>query len=208
MPELAPESVEVVELARGRVFVVLRDAGEGVVVLDERGRLVRGVERLAAVARHARALEQVATALAEARLDRRLEHATHSRASLEELMPDGEPRVAGDLRRVLDELETYRRRLLELRDERHRRAQATERTLRRTVSLLTEAARADRAVVRATRRLAVSCTESTAKNPCATALHRWALARLTGDDLPFFHPELDEVDGALFVEEFVRAARA
>ena len=85
IPGFSPDSVQVVELARGNAFVVVRMLPSGVVVLDRAGRLVRGRDRLATIGRHLRAVEQVGQALAEARLEQRGEHAALSGVLLERL---------------------------------------------------------------------------------------------------------------------------
>jgi len=152
MPALSPDSVEVVELVRGRAFVVVRTRPSGVVVLDEAGKLVRGRPRLAAIARHLHAVRQVETLLTESQLERRLEQASRSTVFLGRVTAT----LSGkELRRVAttlgQDVELYRSRLITLTDERHRLAPATERTLRRMVSCLNTAARADRGVVRTAR---------------------------------------------------------
>lgn len=211
MPALSPDSVEVVELVRGQAFVVVRTNPSGVVVLDESGRLVRGRPRLAAIARHLRAVRQVDAVLAESQFERRLEHAQRSTALLGRL---AEVIAGKELRRgtvVLGrDVELYRIRLVALHDEQRRVAPATERTLRRTVACLNDAARADRGVVRTTRSLGatlagVPCDDRT--SPVAS-LRRWVVARLGSPDLPFFHEEIDGSGEGEFVREFVVAARS
>ncbi len=211
MPALSPDSVEVVELVRGRAFVVVRTHPSGVVVLDEAGKLVRGRPRLAAIARHLHAVRQVEALFAESQLGHRLEHASKSAALLD--------RIAGalpgkELRRgaavlALD-VELYRTRLVALADERGRLAPATERTLRRTVSCLNAAARADRGVVRTARTLgaALAGVPAGERTSPAASLRSWVVARLGSSDLPFFHEEIDETDQDEFVREFVTSARS
>jgi hypothetical protein len=211
MPHLAPDSVEVVELVRGRAFVVVRKAPDGVVVLEETGRIVRGRERLAAIAAHVCALSHVRHAVAEAQLDRRVEHTSRSSALLRGVAASSrDRRLRRDLRELLAELDAYRVRLDALQEEWLRPAPATERTLRRLVSLLNAAARDDRAIVRSTRELAADIARARANgNGAAPAmLERWAIARLGCADLPFFYWELDAEDDVAFVVDFVRAARA
>lgn len=211
MPALSPDTVEVVELVRGRAFVVVRTNPSGVVVLDEAGRLVRGRPRLAAIARHLQAVRQVDAVLAAAQVERRLEHASHSTALLERV---GRALSARELKRgatgLCFDVEHYRSRLVVLHDERTRIAPATERTLRRMVSSLNEAARADRAVVRTTRSVggALAAVPAGDRTSPAASLRRWVVARLGTPDLPFFYEEIDGSGGAEFVREFVVAARA
>jgi hypothetical protein len=211
MPALSPDSVEVVELVRGQAFVVVRTNPSGVLVLDESGRLVRGRPRLAAIARHLRAVRQVDAVLAETQLERRLEHASRSTALLERL---AEAVAAKQLRRgtidLRQDVELFRTRLVALRDEQRRFAPATERTLRRTVACLNAAARADRRVVRATRSLgaALAGVPNDDRTSPVASLRRWVVARLGSPDLPFFHEEIDASDESEFVREFVVAARS
>lgn len=211
MPALSPDSVEVVELVRGRAFVVVRTHPSGVVVLDEAGRLVRGRPRLSAIARHVHAVRQVEALLAESQLDRRLEEASWSATFLGQVTSTLSGR---DLRRdaatLGQDVELYRMRLVALTDERRRLAPATERTLRRMVSCLNDAARADRGVVRTTRAVGATLVGVPAgewASPVA-GLRRWVVARLGSSDLPFFHEEIDATDRGEFVREFVAAARS
>jgi hypothetical protein len=211
MPALSPDSVEVVELVRGQAFVVVRTNPSGVVVLDESGKLVRGRPRLAAIARHVRAVRQVDAVLAESQLERRLEHASRSTALLGRL---AEAIAGKELRRrtvvLRRDVELYRTRLVALHDEHRRIAPATERTLRRTVACLNDAARADRGVVRTTRTVGVTLAgvPSDDRTSPAASLRRWVVARLGSPDLPFFDAEIDGSDDGEFVREFVAAARS
>jgi hypothetical protein len=205
MPQLAPDSVEVVELARGSAFVVVRTAPAGIVVLDERGRLVRGRERVGAIARHVATLREVDEVLRDAQLERRLEHAERSSSLLREL---DLRKSACDVGPLLTDLASFRAKVEALLDERAR-APATERTLRRTVNLLNDAAAADRAVVRAVRVVADSiagASLSDRASPEAT-LRRWVLARLSSPDLAYFHDELGERERSRYVSDFIAAAR-
>jgi hypothetical protein len=206
MPELAPDSVEVVELVRGSAFVVVRTAPSGIVVLDERGRLVRGRDRLVAIARHVATLREVDGALREAQLELRLEHAVRSLSLLGEL---DLAKSACDVKRLLSDLDQFRVSLEALIDERLR-APATPRTLRRTVNLLNEAAVADRAVVRTVRAAAATIASASFSGRASpeSTLRRWVLARLSNADLPFFLYELGECDRSRQVAEFVTAARS
>jgi hypothetical protein len=209
MPGLAPDSVEVVELVRGRAFIVVRTAPDGVVVLEESGRLVRGRDRLVSIARHVCALAHVELAFTEAQLDRRLEHTTRSTSLLGDAAASVRNRPARrELRAVVDELDAYGDLLTTLHEERLRPLPATERTLRRLVTMLNAAARRDRAVVRGTRRLAAALSLAGQDGATMATLERWVIARLGSADLPFFYWDLDEGSDARFVAEFVRAARA
>lgn len=211
----APESVEVVELTRGRPFVVVRTAAEVLLVLDERGRLVRGRDRLGAVARHLDLVVRVRATVEEARLDRRREHVEHSidllgghrRAFRTSSTGRCVSAVLESLGALGGSLEIVR---LEL--ERQRSAPPTERTLLRTIGLLNEAAVADRAVVLAARRLAAELGRAeevpTPQRASVRTLRRWTVARLASPDLPFFYAELHEPEGQRFVEAFVAAGRA
>lgn len=213
MPGLAPDSVEVVELARGEAYAVLRSRPAGILVLDERGRVVRGRERLAAIGRHVRTLGLVRGLLAEARVDLRAEEAERSLELLSVLDAD-RPRVPGAMR--VAEIRSLISRLrgsLELVQEEERRGlPPTERTLRRTTALFDDAARADRRVVRAVRLLASDLAAAGRLRPeqpdrSSVVLLRWILGRLERPDMPFALLELDEPGERLDVAEFVAAAR-
>lgn len=211
MPALSPDSVEVVELVRGQAFVVVRTNPSGVVVLDESGRLVRGRPRLAAIARHLLAVRLLDAVVAESQLERRLEHASRSAALLERLAAALAGKELGRGTAALGrDVELYRARLAVLYDERQRIAPATERTLRRTVSHLNDAARADRGVVRTTRALGatLAAVPSDDRAPPIASLRRWVVARLGSADLPFFDEEIEGSDKGEFVREFVIAARS
>lgn len=211
MPGLAPDSVEVVELTRGRPYIVVRMVPSGVVVLDERGRLVRGRNRLVAIARHLYAVGRVRAALEEARLERRWQHVEHSIVLLErQRRLFGRTVVARGIAGLVSELETLRDRLGDVRVEleRQRALPPTERTLRRTVGLLNAAAGADRGVINATRQLAADVVRVDRFRAGAPALRRLLIARLASADLLFFYWELDEREGRCFVEDFVASARA
>lgn len=214
MPDLVPDTVEIVELARGRLYVVVRTAPSGVVVLDERGRLVRGRSLLAAIARHLDAVVRVGAALEEARLDQRLLHAEQAIALLERQRRQWGSGAAGRcFAATVEALVGLRTRLetVVVEHERGRSHSPTERTLRRTVCLLNEAASADRTVALAVRRLAAELarTDGRAATPrtTATALSRWLLARLSGTELPFFYRELDEALSERFVSGFLASTR-
>jgi hypothetical protein len=200
-PSLAPDSVEVVELARERPYVLVRTAPAGVVVLDERGRLVRGRDRIARIARHVRAVAALERVQEEAQLERRLEHARESIVFIEGVGRD-------DPRPVIVALQALEGRLLAVLLDRRRGVLTTERTLRTRIELHNDAARADRRVVHATRALAGELAGARETRPAGrSALHRWIVARLGSSDLPFFHPELDASDAAVFVAELVAATR-
>jgi hypothetical protein len=115
---------------------------------------------------------------------------------------------------ALDSLDALRAGLEAVRAEleRQRLLPPTERTLQRTIVLLNEAAGADRTVVLATRRLAVELARDgqvpAPVRASVRTLRRWALGRLASSDLHYFYPELDEREGARFVQAFVAAARA
>jgi hypothetical protein len=212
LPGFAPDSVEVVELIRGQAFVVVRTAPAGVAVLDEYGRLVRGRPRLEAIARHVDALGRTRLAFEEARLERRRVYAEESIALLARQCrvfsrQALRPRIAA----LVDRLEALRDRLGTVQSEleRQRGLPPTERTLRRRIGLLNNAAAADRAVVLAARVLAADLmrVERGAKAHAPTTLQRWLAARLGSSDLPFFYAELDELEGRRFVESFVASAR-
>jgi hypothetical protein len=201
-PSLAPDSVEVVELARERPYVLVRTAPAGVVVLDQRGRLVRGRDRIARIARHGRAVAALERVQEEAQLERRLEHARESIVFIEEGVGRDDPRP------VIVTLRALEGRLLAVLLDRRRGVLTTERTLRTRIELHNDAARADRSVVRATRALAGELAGAReTRSAGRSALHRWIVARLGSSDLPFFHPELDASDAAVFVAELVAATR-
>jgi hypothetical protein len=213
IPGLAPDSVEIVELARGQAFVVVRTRGAGVVVLDSAGRLVKGRERLTVIGRHLRSLALLDRALQDARLAQRREHAERSIAFLGQAVAGPRGKKAGPgVADVVARLEALVGAIDEVaaQAERDRELPPTERTLRRTVMLLNEAAAADREVVRAARRLAeqLAARRSTeAARPVEEKLHRWVVARLAGVDMPYFHPELEEAETARYVASFVAAVR-
>jgi hypothetical protein len=210
MPGLVPESIEVVELVRGRPHVVVHCSPAGVVVLDERGRLVRGRERLLAVARHLDGTRRAYRALEQGLLERRRAHAEESVALLSRQLSRQRRTVLREsVSALLTELEALRERLALLEAEFRRRPglQPTERTLRRTMAILNEAARTDRRVVLATRRLAAVMAGIDGPTRRLETLRRWVAARLASSDLAFFVPELEEQERSRFVEEFVAAAR-
>ncbi len=213
MPGLLPDTVEVVEPSRGEVFVVVHTRPVGLVVLDGAGRLVRGRGRLAAIAAHRSASLALGRALREAFVGQRLEHARRSVA----LLADARARLGGQralpvaaLERALGRLELA---LHELAAAERRQAERppTERTLRRTITLLNDAAGADRDVVRVARALAVLLPGETgrpsARTNAATTIHRWIVARLASPDLRFFLPELERGEARETVRAFVDAAR-
>lgn len=210
MPGLSPDSIEVVELLRGKPFVVLR-SGYGVVVLDERGRLVRSPSRLAAVASHLRACAHLTEWGREALLPRRLDEAAAGAVVIEHLPPGargGKPGLAlSNLRGRLRELASA---LDAAHEELRRSLPPTQRTLRRAVEAANDAARADREVARAARAAGASLPESPSTahggRPLAV-LARWISARLAAHDLPFLYPELSEREDAAAVSAFVAAAR-
>jgi hypothetical protein len=212
LPGFAPDSVEVVELTRGRAYVVVRTAPVGIVVLDECGRLVRGRPRLEAIARHVDALGRTRLAFEEARLERRSLYAEESIALLERQRRVCSRQALGPrIAALVDRLEALLDRLGAVRGEleRQRGFPPTERTLRRRIGLLNDAAAADRAVVLAARLLAADLmrVENSAKTHAPTTLQRWLTARLGSSDLPFFYAELDELEGRRFVESFIASAR-
>jgi hypothetical protein len=213
IPGFAPDSVQVVELARDQTFVVVRTRPAGVVVLDRAGRLVKGRDRLSVIGRHLRSLTLLEGVLEEARLAQRREHAERSIAFLGQAVasPRGRRARAG-VTAVVAALEALVRAIdiVAAQADRRRELPPTERTLRRIVMLHNEAAAADREVVRAARRLAAQLalkhpTESV--RPVDDKLHRWVVARLAAVDLPYLLPELEEEETARFVESFVVAAR-
>lgn len=213
MPGLVPETVEVVELARGRSFVVVRTTPAGLVVLDAAGRLVRGRERLTEIAEHLDAVERARATLGEARIDSRQEHAERSLAllgRLREHLPAGP--LAAEAAGLTGALGAFGERLDALAAElaRQGRLPPTRRTLGRTVALLNEAAAADRAVVRASRRAAAALAQlpDADGDPRLAGLHRWLAARLAGPDLPFSYAELDEPERTERVAAFVAEATA
>lgn len=209
LPGLAPDSVQVVELVRGRAFVVVRTRPDGVLVLDAAGRLVRGRERLVAIARHVDATARVERALADAQLERRLEHATRSAEFLDTASREiAERGVKTAVVRVVGDLGTLAERLSVLRDEWQRQVPATERTLRRLVTLLDSAARSDRDVVRGARELALALCSRSPDGPGVAPVRRWVAARLASADIPFFYWELDAAESERYVADFVRVARA
>lgn len=211
MPGVVPDSVELVELVRGRPYVAIRGSPVGVVVLDERGRLVRSRTRLAAIGRHLDTTSRVRSVLEQTLLDRRRAHLEQSLLLLErELAGQRRASLRESLSALLAELEGLRAALdgLEQDLRRQQGLLPTERTLRRTVALLNEAARADRRVVFATRRLTAAVAAGNVPSERFATLRRWAAARLASSDLPFFYSELDEGESKLAVESFVAAARA
>jgi hypothetical protein len=210
LPGLAPDSAEVVALARETTFVVVRTAPSGLVVLDRSGRPVRSRERLAAIGAHMRTTTLLARALSEGRLDHRREHAERSIALLRQGARGRGP-LARRLAATCDQL----RGLVTAIDAaeqaaRPREAPLTERTARRAALLLNVAAMADRAVVAETRRLAVLLLRppDVAPSLAEEKLLRWAVARLGSIDLPLFMPELDRLESDRWIATFVVSARA
>jgi hypothetical protein len=211
VPDLLPDSVEVVELVRGRPYVIVHTPPEAVAVLDERGRLVRGKARLAAVARHLDATGRVGRLLEQTLLERRRAHVEQSMALLRrQLSRYRRGSLRDAVAELLAELDGLGASLDGLEDDlrRQRGLPPTVRTLRRTVVLLNEAARADRRVVLATRSLAAEVARSRRGRDPAETLTRWIAARLASSDLPFYVAELDERESDVYVEGFVASARA
>ena len=207
MPELVPDSVEVVELARGEPYVVVRLRSSGVLVLDRLGRLVRNRDRLSAIARHLRAVEQVGRAFEEARLPQRLEHVRLSLALIDRpsaRRPQRTPSLDG-VSSALRGLELAIEAAL-AQVGRWREAPPTERTLRRSVSLLNEAAAADRAVIRTLRDLGAALSPELS-DPLIEKLRRWVVARLSSPDIPLFMQELAAADQDLYAASFWKATR-
>jgi hypothetical protein len=209
LPGLAPDSAEVVALARESTFVVVRTAPAGLVVLDRAGRPVRSRERLAAIGRHLRTTALLAEAVAEARFDHRREHAERSVVLLRQAArgrgPLGKRAAATSnrLRALADAIDAA-----ELA-ARPREAPLTERTARRAAILFNAAAAADRGVVAEARRLAELLVPPPNDQALAEEkLLRWAAARLGSVDLPFFLPELDRAESDRWVGGFVTTARA
>lgn len=199
MPGLVPTSTEVVELVRGVPYVVVRTLPAGIVVLDGRGRVVRRRELLAAIARHLHAVGWLAATVEEARLERRREHAARS---VELLTPVTAARV------LVARLEELLGRIDAVLAAAEGGVAPTERTLRRRIAQVNEAARADRLVVREARLLGARLgTAARGRAARDDALGRWVVGRLASSDLPFVHPELDETESACFVERFLRAVR-
>jgi hypothetical protein len=206
LPDLAPDSVEVVELVRGQAFVVVRTLPAGVVVLDQRGRLVRSRQRLAAIAEHLRASRKVRQAVHEARLDQRREHAGRSVALLEQLVAGYERSLADAIQRVCVELRALVEAIASLASHTSRTdLPPTARTLRRTIALVNDAAAADRRAVREVRQLAAQLAS---RGEDEDRVQRWAAQRLASADLPFVIPELDAEEAAEFVDSFVTSARS
>jgi hypothetical protein len=211
MPGVAPDTVEIIELTRGHPYVVVRMLPEGLLVLDERGRLVRGRERLVVIGRHLLAVSKVRAHAGDARLDRRRAHVNESIVLLEgqrRFIPRvavrrGINTVSVALEQLGDRLEAVAAAL-----EGQRTLPPTERTLKRTIGLLNEAAGADRTVVRATRELAWELSRLTTIPRGAMPLRRWLIARLASTDIPYFYWELEEEQTARDVEEFLLSARA
>jgi hypothetical protein len=208
MPELAPESLEVVELSRDRTFVIVYLRTSGIVVLDRKGRLVRGRERLVPIGKHLRHVQQVSRALDEARLAQRCDHVELSLTLLDRLAPRYRGACAVGLQTVADSLAELGEALDSVVSQWQRGLEAppTERTLRRTVLLLNEAAAADRAAVRAVRELGALLQPDPQSAP-ADKLVRWVVARLASPDLPFFMDELAAADCEQYGITFARAAR-
>jgi len=207
MPELAPDSVEVVELARGKAYVVVRARNADVLVLDRLGRVVRSRQRLAAIGRHICAVQQVGRAFEEARLPQRAEQAEQSIALLGKLMA-ARPAKATILQGVTGSLVALREalQLAHMQAQRWKEAPPTERTLRRSVLLLNDAAVADRAVVRALRQLGAELRPDSS-DPPSDKLRRWVLARLSAPDVPFFMHELAAADQSRYASWFAKISR-
>jgi hypothetical protein len=214
MPGLAPDSVEVVELARGQAFVVVRTKPAGIVVLDKSGRLVRGRDRLIALGRHLRALELLEEALEVARLGQRRDHAERSITFLRQTAAGSRSKRLGEgVAGLVDALGVLAVAIdgATAQINQPDGLRPTERTLRRAVTALNEAAAADRGVVLETRRMAgllAAMRRGAARRPAVEErLQRWVVARLTAADLPYHHPELEAAETARFVQSFVAAVR-
>lgn len=210
-PGIAPDSVEIVELTRGQTYVVVRMLPQGLLVVDEGGRLVRGREKLVLIGSHLLAVARVRAHAAEARLERRRVHVAESIPLLEaQRRQFARTGVRRGIAAVTDALEELGLRLetLSIALIGQHGLQPTERTLRRTVALLNDAALADRVVVRSTRLLAAELARLETVPVTANPLRRWVIARLASSDIPLFYPELDEVQTARAVDEFVGSARA
>jgi|RhiMetdeSRZDD1v2_1073273.scaffolds.fasta_scaffold333342_3 hypothetical protein len=212
-PGIAPDSVEVVELARGQAFVVVRTRPSGIVVLDRSGRLVRGRERLVALGRHLRSLELFDDALKAARLSQRRDHAERSIAFLRQASAGSRSKkladsvaglvnALGGLTAAIDSASAQLGQPGALRP--------TERTFRRGVLMLNEAASADRTVVLETRRMAafLAGRGSARRGAAEERLQRWVVARLAAADLPFYHPEFEADATERYVDGFVTTVRA
>lgn len=211
IPGLAPQSAEVVELARGEAYVVVRLRPSGFVVLDSAGRIVRGRERLACIARHRLDVRLVAQVFADAKLEQRLEHADRSIALLEQASVDGA--LERSTRLLAAALRALAIQLGCLLDDAERRAgrAPTRRTLGRSVALLNAAAASDRAVVRCTRELSAALSAvdgSGSRRGDVETLRRWVVGRLASTDLPFYLTEIEHGDGESAVHAFVEGARS
>lgn len=212
MPGLAPDSIEVVELARDTSYVVLRSSVEGVVVLDAGGRLVRAPGRLAAIGRHLRACARLREWGEAASLAQRLAEAEVGVEAIERLrQPATRNGMPAQLRDLRERLREFTAAAEAVRDELRRSQPPTERTLRRAVGSVNEAARADRSAVRATRLAAAGLLGGglvrKAIGRRANPLTRWAVARLDAPDLPFLYDELSAQDDTAVVVAFVAQAR-
>jgi hypothetical protein len=209
LPGLAPDSAEVVALARESTFVVVRTAPAGLVVLDRAGRPVRSRERLTAIGRHMRTTALLAEAVAEGRLDHRREHAERSVLLLRQA-GRGRGALARSIAATCNRLQVLADAIDAAEQAaRPREAPLTERTARRAAILLNAAAAADRGVVAEARRLAELLVPPPSEQSLAEEkLLRWAVARLGSADLPFFLPELDAAESERWVEGFVATARA
>jgi hypothetical protein len=212
MPELAPDSVEVVELVRAKAFVIARSAPSRVVVLDERGRLVRSPARLAAIGRHLGACTRLREWAAAASLPQRLDAAAAGAAAIERVRA-GEASAAANrhLRELRARLDGLANAIGAVREELHRTVPPTERTLRRAVALANDAAEADRGVVRAIRVTAASLACEGRLRQIGrggdASLTRWLIARLHATDIPFLYAELYRQEDADAASAFVVAAR-
>ncbi len=210
-PGLAPDSVEIVELTRGQAYVVVRMLPQGLLVVDERGRLVRRREKLVLIGSHLLAVARLRRHAEEARLERRRTHVSESIPLLEShrrhFSRTGMRRGIAGVTDALEELGLRLEVLCSALAGQHG-LQPTERTLRRTIGLVNDAATADRVVVHATRRLGVEMARLEAVPPVANPLRRWVIARLASTDIPFFYAELDEHQAARDIEDFVDSARA
>lgn len=208
---LVPDTVETVEPARGELFVVVRTLPDGdVVVLDGAGRLVRGRARLASIESHRQAARLVERVLAEAAVERRLDHTTRSTALLTRARTRlGASGAFADA--LLDSLARLEAALTELADAERRLAERppTVRTLRRTAVLVNAAAAADRDVLRAGRAAAADLPRQ-ASGKRAEALETvrcWLVARFASPDLRFFIPELEDPGLAGCAEAFAEPSR-
>jgi hypothetical protein len=166
-----------------------------------------------ALAHHLRSLELFDEALKAARLTQRRDHAERSIAFLRQSVAGSRSKKLGEgvagLVEALGAL-TVAIDGATAQVQQPGGLRPTERTFRRAVQVLNEAAAADRGVVRETRRMAalLAARGNARRGAAEERLQRWVMARLAAVDLPYYHPEFEADATTRYVDGFVAAVRS